>query len=114
MAVNYSVVEGTTVGTTSTLLYTAPSTVLMSIVRSMQLVNTDTVTARQCTIWKIPTAGATNSASMVRAGAAANTIGSGLTEAWDTVIFVAPSGKVYGSSDAASVMAVHMAIVEVS
>ena len=114
MAVTYVVVEGVLATTGTSLLYTAPSTVLMSIVRWGAFVNTDTGTARQAYLYKIPTAGSTNSASMIRVGASGNTIAAGKTETWDTLIFVAPSGRLYHQSDAANAIATHMSIIEVS
>ena len=113
MAVTYKVIEGTLAQSTTTLLYTAPSTVLMAIVRWGAFVNTDTGTARQAYLYKIPTAGSTNSASMVRVGPS-NTIAAGKTETWDTLIFVAPSGLIYHQSDVNNAISTHLSIIEVS
>lgn len=112
--VTYTTVEGVVLTTSAATLYTAPSTVLMSIVRLILAVNTDNMTARRCELYKLPASGASSSSTMIRVGASNNTIAAGKTEQQDTAIFVAPSGTITGKSDANSSITVHMSVIEVS
>lgn len=113
MAVTYKVVEGTLLTTSAATLYTAPSTVLISIVRSIQICNTDT-TARQVALYIMASGGTAAAANTIRKDSSSNTIAIGTTENWDTQIGIAASGFLQGKADSASVVSVRLLIVEIS
>lgn len=113
MAINYVTLEGVLLTASSATLYTAPSTVLVSIVRSLFVVNSDS-SDRQVQLNKLPPSGSTTTANLLRASSSNNIVAAGKTEAWDVPIPIAPSGILNGKSDSANVVAVHALIVEIS
>lgn len=113
MGLTYKVVEGTLLTATAATLYTAPSTVLVSVIRSMAITNND-ATDRGVALFCCASGGTASVTTCIRSSSSNNAVANGKTELWDTQIFLAPSGFIQGLASVTNVVSVRMAIVEIS
>ena len=113
MALTYATVEGVLLTASAGTIYTAPSTVLVSVVRSIAIANSDTAD-RGVALFLMPSAGTASVTTCIRSSSTANAVGAGTTELWDTQLFIAPSGKLQALASVSSVVSIRLAVVAIS